>query len=70
MNFFALSHAPPEFDSMTASSWPVRIAPARNAPSASASRKKPAISGASTASRPGVVSSRSEVFVQMSTTAP
>ena len=34
MYFFALSHAPPEFDSVLAISWPVRIAAARNAPSA------------------------------------
>ena len=70
MYFFALSHAPPALDSITASSWPVRIAPARNPPSASPFRKKPAKIGESTASSPGVVSSRSEVLVQMSTTAP
>ena len=69
MNFFALSQAPPEFESITASNCPVRIAPARNAPSASAPRKNAAITGARTASNPGVVSSRSDVLVQMSTTA-
>ena len=68
MYFLALSHAPPEFESMTASSWPVRIAPARNAPSASASNANPTMIGDRTASRPGVISSRSEVLVQMSTT--
>ena len=41
MYFFALSHAPPEFESITASSCPVRIEPARNAPSASASEEEP-----------------------------
>ena len=70
MYFLALSHAPPEFDSITARSWPVRIAPARNAPSASPFNRKPAMTGESTASRPGVISSRSEVLVQMSTTRP
>ena len=68
MYFFALSHAPPEFESITASSWPVRIEPARNAPSASAPRANPAMIGDRTASSPGVISSRSDVFVQMSTT--
>ncbi len=68
MYFLALSQAPPEFDSITASSWPVRIAPARNAPSASPFSRKPAMMGESTASRPGVISSRSDVLVQMSTT--
>jgi hypothetical protein len=70
MNFLALSHEPPALESITASSCPVRIAPARNAPSASAPRKNPAITGASTARRPGVISSRSDVLVQMSTTRP
>ena len=60
----------PELDSITASSWPVRIEPARNAPRPSAPRKNPAITGLSTARSPGVVSSRSEVCVQMSTTRP
>ena len=70
MSFFALSQAPPALDSMTARSCPVRIAPARNAPSASGLRRNPTMIGASTASSPGVISSRSEVRVQMSTTAP
>ena len=48
----------------------MRMAPARNPPSASPLRKKPAKIGERTASSPGVNSSRSDVFVQMSTTAP
>jgi hypothetical protein len=54
-----LSHAPPEFESITASSWPVRIEPARNAPSASAFSRNPTMTGESTARSPGVISSRS-----------
>ena len=53
---------------MTASSCPVRITPARYAPSASAFSAKPTMTGVKTASSPGVSSSRSERFVQMSTT--
>ena len=34
MYFLALSHAPPELDRKLAISWPVRMAPTRNAPSA------------------------------------
>ena len=34
MYFLALSHAPPEFDSVLAISWPVRMVPARKAPRA------------------------------------
>src|SRR4026208_2042497 len=68
MYFFALSQAPPALESITASSWPVRIEPARNAPSASAPRKNPAITGLSTARSPGVISSRSDGGGALSTT--
>ncbi len=69
-SFFALSHAPPELARKTAISVPVPMAPARNEPSAPTPSVKPIAIGVSTASRPGVASSRSASLVQMSTTRP
>ena len=70
MYFLALSHAPPALDRKLAISWPVRITPARNAPSAKKLMPKPMMTGVSTASSAGVASSRSDAAVQMSMTGP
>src|SRR5262245_8680491 len=69
-SFFALSQAPPELARKTAIRTPAAMAPARNEPSGTYPKPKPITIGVSTASRPGVASSRSESFVQMSTTRP
>src|SRR5579859_7125821 len=69
-SFLALSQAPPELARNTAISTPAAIAPARNEPSGTYPKPNPITMGVSTASRPGVASSRSESFVQMSTTRP
>ena len=69
-NFFALSHAPPELARNTAMSVPVAMVPARNVPRAPTPRPNPTAIGVSMASRPGVLSSRRESRVTMSTTLP
>ncbi len=70
MYFLALSQAPPELDRKLAISWPVRMVPARKAPSARLPMAKPTTTGERMASRAGVASSRSEAAVQMSITRP
>ncbi len=54
----------------TAISTPTPMAPAKKEPSGAYPNANPTAIGVSTASRPGVASSRSESRVQMSTTAP
>ena len=68
--FLALSQAPPELARKTAIRVPVPIAPARKPARAVTPRPKPTAIGASTARMPGVISSRSESLVTMSTTLP
>ena len=68
--FLALSQAPPALDMKTANSWPVRIIPARNPPSANGPSRKPTISGVPIARSPGPINSFCAVRVQISTTRP
>jgi hypothetical protein len=67
MCFFALSHAPPAFAIIRASSAPHTVVPASRPPSAFTPSPQPTTNGASTAMSPGSTISRNAARVVMST---
>ena len=70
MYFFALSHAPPAFESVIASIKPDTIEPASMPASAAGPRSNPTATGAMTARSAGAISSFNAACAAMSTHLP
>jgi len=68
MHFLALSQAPPALAMNTASSWPLRMIPARKPPKASTWRTRPTTSGMKTEMRASGTSSFWAATVEIPTT--
>ena len=65
MNFFALSHAPPELEKLTATYTPLTIAPARRPQTPREPTRKPMARGDASTRKPGATMLAREAWVEM-----